>query len=308
VMRGWPTWVTLVGMLEEMSRHAAARPVEDQRVTVVIASRNRREDLLETVGRHRAPVILVDNGSTDGSAEAVRRKHPDVQVVEAGRNLAAAGRTLGVRMASTPFVAFADDDSWWAPGALAAAAEVLAAHPRVAVVQVDVLVGEDRRRDPFCDEVARSPLPGHGTPGTAVLGFMACAAMVRREDFLRVGGFDDVVRFPGEEERLSWDLAAAGRALIYLPGPVVHHHPSPRRHDPYARQRQVSRSRVLSGVLRLPWPRVLDRAATEWRAGAARRRGVLDALPDLPRAMRRRRRLPEEVLNNISQLERRAHT
>ena len=43
-------------------------------------------------------------------------------VVEAGRNLGAAARTLGARAATTPFVAFSDDDSCWAPGSLASAA------------------------------------------------------------------------------------------------------------------------------------------------------------------------------------------
>lgn len=276
------------------------RVVEDPRVTVVVASRDRRADLLATLGRHRAPVILVDNGSSDGTPDAVRRAHPDVEVVEAGRNLAAAGRNVGVQRARTPFVAFADDDSWWEPGALHAAAELLDAHPEVAVVQVDVLVGEENRRDPFCDELARSPLPRDGAPAIPVLGFMACAAMVRREDFLAVGGFDDVVRFPGEEERLSWDLAAAGRSLVYLPGPVVHHHPSQHRHDPFSRQRRVTRSRVLSGALRLPWRDAVGRVGEEWRAGAARRRGVLDALGDLPAAVRQRRPLPGPVLADIA--------
>ncbi len=282
------------------------RVVEDERVTVVVASRDRRQDLLTTLGRHRAPVVLVDNGSTDGTVQAVRAAHPDVDVVEVGRNLAAAARNVGVLRALTPFVAFADDDSWWAPGSLRAAAELLAACPDVAVVQVDVLVGPQERRDPFCDVLARSPLTHGrgGRPGIPVLGFMACAAMVRRDDFLAAGGFDDVVRFPGEEERLSWDLAAGGRALVYLPGPTVHHHPSTRRHDPAARRRRVSRSRVLSGVLRLPARDAWDRVRGEWHAGAARRRGVLDALPDLPRAVASRRRLPGRVLADIALLER----
>ncbi|TWH32006.1 Glycosyltransferases involved in cell wall biogenesis [Isoptericola variabilis J7] len=93
------------------------QPIEDTRVTVVVASRDRRDELVASLGRHRAPVVLVDNGSSDGTPQAVRDAHPHVDVVEAGRNLAAAGRTLGARRARTPFVAFADDDSWWAPAA-----------------------------------------------------------------------------------------------------------------------------------------------------------------------------------------------
>src|SRR6185312_14761877 len=90
-------------------------------VTVVVASRNRRADLLASLPRHEAPVILVDNGSTDGTVAAVRAAHPQVTVLPLERNEGAAGRTRGVVSAGTEFVAFADDDSWWAPGDLARA-------------------------------------------------------------------------------------------------------------------------------------------------------------------------------------------
>ena len=80
-------------------------------VTVVVASRNRRADLLATLPRHEAPVILVDNGSTDGTVDAVRAAHPQVTVLPLERNEGAAARTRGVASAGTEFVAFADDDS-----------------------------------------------------------------------------------------------------------------------------------------------------------------------------------------------------
>lgn len=60
------------------------RVVEDDRVTVVVASRDRREALLGSVARHRslarhrAPVLLLDDASSDGTSGAVRRAHPDV--------------------------------------------------------------------------------------------------------------------------------------------------------------------------------------------------------------------------------------
>ncbi len=277
---------------------------EDPRVTVVIASRNRRDELVRNLGRHRAPVVLVDNGSTDGTPAAVRLAHPHVHVVELGTNLGAAARTLGARRAETPFVAFADDDSWWSPGSLRTAADALAAHPHVGLVAVETRVGPDDVLDPFTQVLADSPLPTRGPPlpGPRVLGFMACAVMVRRDAFLQVGGFDDVVRFPGEEERLAWDLTAAGRPLVFLPGPVVHHHPSPLRDTSGRRRRGVARARVLSAVLRLPWSTVVARVVAELRAGPAARRGVLDALSSLPRALRRRATLPADVLADLALL------
>jgi hypothetical protein len=141
------------------------------------------------------------------------------------RNRGAVARNVGVELADTPYVAFADDDSWWAPGALERAADLFDAHPRLAVLAGRVLIGPEERLDPFCRLLADSPLGQEADlPGPSILGFLACAAVVRRDAFLAVGGFDPVVGFLGEEERVSLDLAAAGWGVGLCRG---HHGPSP---------------------------------------------------------------------------------
>ena len=85
--------------------------------SVVIATQDRRPSLLRTIERllalpEQPPVIVVDNGSSDGSAQAVRSAFPQVDVVGLDRNLGAPARNIGVRRATTPYVPFADDDSW----------------------------------------------------------------------------------------------------------------------------------------------------------------------------------------------------
>ncbi|MGW6930560.1 glycosyltransferase family 2 protein [Lentzea sp. NPDC054927] len=84
------------------------------RTTVVIASHNRVDSLLRSLthlSELAAPVILVDNASADETVARVRQDFPQVTVLESEVNLGAAARNLGVRLARTPFVAFADDDS-----------------------------------------------------------------------------------------------------------------------------------------------------------------------------------------------------
>lgn len=270
---------------------------EDNRVTIVIASRDRREDLLASVPHHRAPVILVDNGSADGSADAVAAAHPEVAVIRLPHNVGAVARTIGVRAATTPFVAFADDDSWWAPGSLRRAADTFAEHPALGLLCAKILVGSEERVDPVSELMAASPLPHDvSVPGAPLLGFVACATMVRRSAFLAAGGFDTVVRFPGEEERLALDLAAAGWAMAYVKDVVVHHHPSPSRQPPSRRQFGIARAATLTALMRLPW----RDAVGELRQVAARspshRSGVLRGLLEAPAALRRRRPLPGEVL------------
>src|SRR3954465_13790453 len=125
------------------------------RIGVVVATRDRRETLLATLPRllrapERPPVVVVDNGSSDGTADAVRSAFPEITVIRSEVNLGAGARTLGVRRLDTEYVAFADDDSWWAPGGLGRAVELLARHERVGLVAARVLVGDDERLDPVC--------------------------------------------------------------------------------------------------------------------------------------------------------------
>ena len=276
-------------------------------VTVVVASRNRRDELLATMPRHEAPVVLVDNASTDGSADAVRAAFPEVTVLALDRNLGARGRTLGVARAGTPFVAFADDDSWWAPGALARAAGIMRQHPRLAVLNARILVGPEERLDPVCTEMAESPLgTAPDLPGPSLLGFVACGAMVRREAFEAVGGFDPVVRFPGEEERVALDLAAAGWGIAYVDEVTVHHHPSPVRHAPGRRQVAVWRSRLLTALMRLPAGDVAGTALDAVRSGRPGIEGAVRGLPDVPAALRSRRVIPPGLRADLRDLTGRA--
>ncbi|MET8003321.1 glycosyltransferase family 2 protein [Nonomuraea glycinis] len=274
------------------------------RVTVVVATRNRLRALQRSLPHHPSPVILVDNGSTDGTVGFVQRHFPHVRVVEAGRNLGAPARNLGVELAETPYVAFADDDSWWAAGALDLAADVLDSHPRLAMLGARVLVGAEQRLDPVSEEMRRSPLGVQDDlPGPSVLGFLACGAVVRKKAFLEAGGFDEVIFFFGEEERLAMDLAAQGWGLAYVDAVVAHHHPSPPR-DPAGRQALAVRNAVLTAVLRRPWRVVALRSLGALRRGPLGWRGLRTTLPRLPQALAQRRQLPPDVEQARRTLER----
>ncbi|TKJ40288.1 hypothetical protein CEE37_08145 [candidate division LCP-89 bacterium B3_LCP] len=84
------------------------------KVAIIIVNWNRRDDTLECLeslssinyGNYR--IVLVDNGSDDGSIEAVRDEHPEVKIIEAGENLRfAGGNNLGLNAIS------ADDDDFY---------------------------------------------------------------------------------------------------------------------------------------------------------------------------------------------------
>jgi GT2 family glycosyltransferase len=240
---------------------------------------------------------MVDNGSTDGSVAAVRVHFPMVTVIALRANAGAAGRNVAARLCRTPYLAFCDDDSWWAPGALDTAVAVLDAHPSVAVLVGQVLVGPDERADPVCELLAHSPLETpEGAPGPLVLGFPACGAIVRKSAFLEVGGFHPRFGVGGEEELLALDLMALDWQVVYVREVVAHHHPATGgRSD--RRGIQV-RNALWSSWLRRS-PLAAGRSTIEVM-GRARRdrsaaRGIARAASGLPWVLRERRRLPAEV-------------
>ena len=271
------------------------------RVTVVIATRDRRDSLLRTLAHLTggAPVIVVDNASADGSATAVRAHHPQVEVVGLPVNTGAVARTDGVRLAATPYVAFADDDSWWEPGSLDAAADLLDADPQVAVVVGRVRMAADGSEDAVTRKhraavLGRSP----GAPGPDLLSFPAFAAVVRRDTYLSVGGFSPLLFFGGEEHLLALDLAAAGWQLVFTEELTAWHDPAgPDRPSPQ-RWALQTRNDVLVDWLRRPLPvalaatgRLAARAVTE----PAARRALAGLLRRLPAALRERRPVPAEL-------------
>lgn len=285
-------------------------------VSVAIATRNRREQLLMALARlealpERPPILVVDNASTDGTAEAVRARHPGVRLLALAENRGAAGRNAAVRALASPYVAFADDDSWWQPGALRLAADTLAAHPRIGLLAARVLVGPRRRLDPTCAAMASSPLTDAGgadVPGVPVLGFVACGAVVRRTAFLQAGGFDARYGVGGEEGLLAGDLVAAGWLVRYDERLVVRHWPPPRPPGRRAdRRARTVRNDLWSAWLRRParrLPAATLRVLGDGGAGGSTLRGAGAAMRGLPWVLRERRPHPQAVEAAMRALER----
>jgi GT2 family glycosyltransferase len=283
----------------------APHPTPSPVPAVVVATRDRRESLLRTLARvaelpERPDVVVVDNGSRDGTPAAVAREHPRLRVIRLGANLGAAARTAGVRATPAPVVAFCDDDSWWAPGALALAAERFARYPRLALLAADVRVGVSGRRDPVSAAMAAAPLGrAHDLPGPSVLGFLACGAIVRRSAFLAAGGFHRRFGVGGEEELLALDLAAAGWGLAYDADVVAHHHPTVAgRGVRPGRGRVQLRNALWATWLRRPPVTAARRSARLLGAAGASRESLAaagEALAGLPWVLRERRPLPPAV-------------
>ncbi|MDA8392346.1 MAG: glycosyltransferase [Actinomycetota bacterium] len=260
---------------------AIAAGMDGRLPDVVLITRNRRNGLLETLRKlttleDQPRVIVVDNGSTDGSAGEVSARFPQVVVVRLAVNIGAAARNVGVEMARTAAVAFADDDSWWENGSLREAADVFESRPRLGLLAAAIRVHPGGVLDPTCALMERSPLEEVGPGIRGVLGFLACGAIVRRSAFVGVGGFDVRFGVGGEEELLALDMVSAGWELGYCGRLTAHHEPSPVR-DLSARKVSEERNRLWMSWLRRPVRLAVARSG-EALLGGRGRSGVLGAL------------------------------
>jgi GT2 family glycosyltransferase len=269
-------------------------------MTVVIATRDRRRRLLATLERlealaERPAIVVVDNASRDGTAAAVARRHPSVELIACRRDIGSAARTLGIERARTPLVAFCDDDSWWADGALPRAQALFDAYPRLGLLAARIVVEPDGETDPTCEAMRASPIEASDPlPGPAVLGFVACGAVARRSAVLDAGGFHGRYGFGGEEQLLAIDMAAAGWGLAYVEDVVAHHEPT--RGPRARRDRRELRNRLWSAWLRRPLPRALRTTLAVAAEGDGSARGALVAAArGLPWVLRERRPVPPHV-------------
>jgi GT2 family glycosyltransferase len=214
-------------------------------ISVVIPTMNKLEQLRLTLAALLLPdadidtpweVVVVDDGSVDGTAEFLRdlvaghrSSSPALHVVAPGVNLGRArARNLGARNASGNWILFLDDDIVIPPGLVGAHYKLLKNNPGCGTI------GYAITEPSLVDGPHFHYLDSRGTarlgPGPAPARFFVTQnAAVPREEFLSVGGFDEAFSAYGfEDMEVAFRLEdLAGIRFFAVPEPVprhVHHH------------------------------------------------------------------------------------
>ncbi len=291
-------------------------------VAVVIPNWNGREWLPGCLESLRAQtvapeaVIVVDNGSSDGSAAYVRTEHPEVTLVELGRNTGFAhAANRGLAAADSEFVALVNPDVVLEPDWLARMAGALAAHPSAGAVACKMVslddprtlddAGDILRRDGVCEQRGRfSRDDGSFDQPGEVFGACAGAALYRAAAVRAAAGFDERYFAYLEDVDLALRLRLDGWSCRYEPAVARHASEGSARKRPGARDFLVARNTLLLVAKAFPlrWLPYVAYRQLAWAWHAAREgrlaphlRGLLRALPMLPDAVRERGSLRERA-------------
>lgn len=180
-------------------------------------------------------VIVVDNGSSDGSVELVRERYPKVRLISFAENRGfAAAMNAGIAEARTGLVAFLNNDAFAEPTWLEELAACLARHPAAAAATSKLLLADEPGRlDGAGDGLTRSFLPyvrGHGEPDDGryadeveVFGASGAAAVWRASVLSELGGFDERFFAYYEDVDLSFRARLRDYEIWYAPRSVVRH-------------------------------------------------------------------------------------
>ncbi len=278
-------------------------------VSVIVVNWNRRELLHRCLESLRGQtfrdfeLIVVDNGSSDGSAEYVEREyaaggHPETRLIRNGRNLGfCAANNQGIRAARGRFVALLNNDAEAEPNWLEALLRCFEGRPEVGMGASKILVYADPKRIDkaghliYPDGQNRGRGSGERDEGQydcveEVLWPDGCAAMYRKEMLDRIGGFDEDFFAYGDDAELGLRARIAGWSCLYTPEAVVRHHRGTTLGVASSRRLElIERNRVLLAAKLFPWsllwlngPYFLARL-TAGAMAAARGRGEIGKFP-----------------------------
>jgi GT2 family glycosyltransferase len=238
-------------------------------LTVIIVNWNTRDLLrrcLDSLQADASPlvlqVIVVDNGSRDGSQELLRSGYPWVTRIDNTANVGfARANNQGAVLACTPLLLLLNSDAAMVPGGLWTAVHFMRDHPAVGVAGLQLL-NDDRTLQPsgkrfptlLSTIVGLLPVPeqwrgaydrrrnARDYASMASVDEVSAAAMVVRRDlFHAVDGFDESFHFFGEDIDLCWRIRKAGYEVAYLPSAqAVHSWGGARVRTPSIRQGLLS--------------------------------------------------------------------
>jgi GT2 family glycosyltransferase len=232
----------------------ATQPSPRPKVSIIILNWNTREltlqclsSLKQTLGDFPAQLIAVDNDSTDGSADAIAKDHPDVCLVRSPENVGfARGNNLALPEAQGQYIFLLNSDTIVLPGAVQHLVNYLDEHPEIAAAGGEHLTAEDEvvPHGMFFPSLwsdlsmalglrkfgrlllkrrSRLALLWYPLDTREVDWLSNSFVAIRREAIDRVGPLPEEFFLYGEDVEWYWRFREAGLRVAYVAGaPIVH--------------------------------------------------------------------------------------
>lgn len=216
--------------------------MKSPKVTILIPNYNGKKWLaqcLPTVEKSTYPnkeILVVNNGSTDDSAQFLRKSYPNVRVIEIKKNRGYAGaNNLGVKKASGKYVLLLNNDTQVTPGFLEPLVEKMEKDKTLGAIQPQI---RSMKNKDLIDSIGSFFTftgflyhYGYFQPAKfkkyqkelSVYSVKGACFLMKREDYLDLGGIDESFVTYVEESDLCHRILLSGKKIIYLPESLIYH-------------------------------------------------------------------------------------
>ena len=229
-------------------------------ISVLIVTWNRKKDILETVhsvyeqAYKDFEIIIVDNGSVDGTVDTLAASYPDVKLVALPQNLGvSSGRNAGIAIAKGEIIFCLDSDASLGQDSLLELTKKFQAEPDIGVINSKIVSAHTGVIDGGPGWAYSERQKEHQDQEFLSWSFSEGGAAIRKEVFNKVGLFWDVLFFGCEGQEFSLRVWDAGYKVLYFPRSIVYHRASPeKRMEGKERECQFLKNNLSIYITRYP--------------------------------------------------------
>ncbi len=204
-------------------------------VSIVILSYNRKEDIRESLEKlysynlNNTEIIVVDNGSSDGSAEMIESEYPSVRLLKLKENIGVSGYNKGFAISKGKYILILDDDSFPSENSVKRMIEEFEKDKTIGIIAFDVRnynsYNQVSKQDENKEQEKKTDKKRY------LMGFNGAGAGIRKQLIDKIGGYPDEFFLYWNEMDLSIRVLNEGYKILWVNDIISYHKYSPKNRD-----------------------------------------------------------------------------